>query len=180
MGLLLTSVIVLFLGIIILMFNYPRDDHALLEVSSVSEWKTVGKTIIPSIPKVPESSRRTILLPVAFNDFDPTEVAIPWYVLTSAGHSVVFASPLGSDQGRPSADQLVLDGYLLGILRAKPVARGIYELMQQDPSFNNPIKYDEIVASEYDGLILPGGHGPDSKIYLESELSSIKFTNSGI
>ncbi len=58
----------------------------------------------------------TILLPLPDTDFDVTEVAVPWKVLTRLGHSVVFATENG---GRaPAADPLLLTGVLFGKLGA--------------------------------------------------------------
>jgi putative intracellular protease/amidase len=145
----------------------PRAFHLpLLEVKSTEEWKVSGNVKLPEIVRLPEHQRRKILMPVAFNDFDPTEVAVPWYVLTQAGHTVVFATPNGSE--KPSADPLVLEGYLMGLIRAEPLAREIYDMLCTDQAFLHPIKYADIVPSDYDGMIFPGGHGPLSKEYLES------------
>ena len=49
----------------------------------------------------------SVLMPIPARDFDPSEVAISWRVLTDAGHRVSFATP----DGRPGvADALMLDG----------------------------------------------------------------------
>ena len=34
-----------------------------------------------------------ILIPIPDRDFDPTEVAVSWQMVTRAGHRVVFATP---------------------------------------------------------------------------------------
>ncbi len=34
-----------------------------------------------------------VLVPIPAQDFDPTEVAVSWKVLTDAGHTVGFATP---------------------------------------------------------------------------------------
>ena len=39
-----------------------------------------------------------VLIPIPRRDFDPTEVAISWEVLTYLGHEVVFATPGGDDR----------------------------------------------------------------------------------
>lgn len=36
-----------------------------------------------------------ILIPLPNHDFDPTEAAVPWRMLTKAGHKVSFATPRG-------------------------------------------------------------------------------------
>lgn len=37
----------------------------------------------------------SVLMPLPDRDFDVTEVAVPWKLLTEAGHSVVFATETG-------------------------------------------------------------------------------------
>jgi putative intracellular protease/amidase len=123
---------------------------------------------------------RTVLIPIPRQDFDPTEVAVSWQVLTDAGHRVVFATP----DGRPgAADDLMLSGngfdpwgkvpglnrfFLLGrVLRADNAARTAYARMLTTSAFRKPIRWDEIDL--YDGLLLPGGHrARGMREYLES------------
>lgn len=42
-----------------------------------------------------------VLVPLPDRDFDVTEVAVPWKILTMAGHHVVFATEHGDE---PAAD----------------------------------------------------------------------------
>ena len=49
----------------------------------------------------------TVLMPLPASDFDPTEVAVSWQVLSAAGHDVVFATPSGQP-GR--ADDIMVTG----------------------------------------------------------------------
>lgn len=53
----------------------------------------------------------TVLLPLPDTDFDVTEVAVPWRLLTDAGHTVVFAT---ESETPPAADPLLLTGVLFG------------------------------------------------------------------
>ena len=48
-----------------------------------------------------------VLLPIPLEDFDPTEVAVSWKILTARGHHVQFATQDGSP-GR--GDDIMLDG----------------------------------------------------------------------
>ena len=48
-----------------------------------------------------------ILIPLPQCDFDPTEVAVSWQILASAGHEVIFATPEGAVA---QADPVMLDG----------------------------------------------------------------------
>ena len=48
-----------------------------------------------------------VLIPIPQRDFDPTEVAVSWEVLTRLGHEVVFATPVGETA---AGDELMLTG----------------------------------------------------------------------
>lgn len=110
-----------------------------------------------------------ILVPLPARDYDPSEAAIPWKLLTARGHSFRFATP----DGRPAqADSRMLDGQGLGIwkpvLIAQAKAREAHAAMVQSEAFLKPLRYDDIAADEVDALLLPGGHAPGMKVYLES------------
>jgi protease I len=66
-----------------------------------------------------------------------------------------------------------MTGKGLGIaafMRANAIGRSSYLEMTQCKEFRGPVPYAEIVAGEFDGLLLPGGHAPGMRPYLESEL----------
>jgi protease I len=121
---------------------------------------------------MPETVRMsTVLIPLPIRDFDPTEAGVPWRLLRAQGHRVVFATP----DGRPGeADPKMVTGEGLGILapllKADAVGRGAYLEMTQAAEFQKPISYAEIVAADFDALLLPGGHAPGMRPYLESAL----------
>ena len=48
---------------------------------------------------------KRILIPLPSYGFDPTEVAIPWKLLTQAGFEIVFATPIG-EQASPDSKML--------------------------------------------------------------------------
>ena len=104
-----------------------------------------------------------VLLPLPDRDFDVTEVAVPWKLLTEAGHEVVFATEHGS---APEADPLLLKGVLFGQLGAEPEPKQFYAEML--PAIR-PITWDAVDTS-YDALLLPGGHAPGMRQYLGSAL----------
>src|SRR6476619_2972023 len=60
----------------------------------------------------------SVLSPIPDRDFDPTEVAVSWQVLTRHGHSVVFATESGSPA---TADDIMLTGRGLDIWSAVPL-----------------------------------------------------------
>jgi putative intracellular protease/amidase len=108
-----------------------------------------------------------VLMPLPDSDFDPTETAVPWRVLSRDGHQVVFATEGGG--AAPTADRRLLDG-TLGKLGPDAEPRAWYDEMAQSPAFRAPVAWSAIVADEFDGLILPGGHAPGMRQYLGSSL----------
>jgi len=111
----------------------------------------------------------TILIPIPETDFDPTETGVLWRTLRQKGHRVVFATPNGN-AGR--ADQRMLSGEGLGIfatlMRADENGRSAYREMSQSDEFRRPLRFGDIRAESFDGLVLPGGHAPGMRPYLES------------
>ncbi len=124
-----------------------------------------------------------VLIPLPARDFDPSEAAISWQVLSNAGHSVTFATPGG---GPAAADEMMLSGEgldpwgaipllrklpLIGLLmRANRNARNAYAAMLADHNYARPLRWDAVDASAFDGLLLPGGHRARGMLeYLESE-----------
>jgi putative intracellular protease/amidase len=107
----------------------------------------------------------TVLLPLPDADFDVTEVAVPWKVLTRLGHTVVFAT---QNSGVPAADPRLLTGVLFGKLGAADEPKRWYDEMIIDDGYRHPLRWSEIDAATYDGLILPGGHAPGMRQYLGS------------
>lgn len=125
-----------------------------------------------------------IVIPIPAQDFDPTETAVPWRWLVGEGHQVVFATP----DGRPGkADEIMLSGKGLDVwglvpglrnvvlvgrmVRANREARNAYSAMVRDGAFQNPLRWSEVAAAEFDGLVLPGGHrARGMRDYLESSV----------
>lgn len=109
-----------------------------------------------------------ILMPLPDRDFDVTEVAVPWRLLTDAGHNVVFATEGGTEA--PEADPRLLTGVIFGQLGAAAEPVTFYTQLQSSPAFRAPIAWDAIEPGAFDGLILPGGHAPGMRQYLGSDL----------
>jgi len=123
-----------------------------------------------------------VLIPLPARDFDPSEAAVSWRVLTDAGHHVVFATP----SGQPGeADDLMVTGRGLDpwglipgvrkvtvvgrVLRADAAARQSYAALVADDAFRAPLHWAEARRSDYDALVLPGGHrARGMRGYLES------------
>lgn len=108
-----------------------------------------------------------VLLPLPDHDFDTTEVAVPWKLLTDAGHDVVFATESGGTA--PRCDPLLIDGVLFGKLGAEAEPISFYREMEQVAEYRSPVSWGEIEPRDFDGLVLPGGHAPKMRQYLGSE-----------
>lgn len=126
----------------------------------------------------------SVLIPLPRRDFDPTEVAVSWQVLSAHGHTVIFTTP----DGQPAAaDPIMLSGRgldpwsplpLVGhikimglLLRADARARRAYAAMLQAPAFLRPLRWDALRPDHYDGLLLGGGHwARGMREFLESPL----------
>ena len=124
-----------------------------------------------------------VLLPMPRLDSDPTEVSVSWLVLRQRGHRISFATP----DGKPGqCDPMMIHGcgldpwgFLPGldrirlvglILRANGVARQAHRQMLADAAFMSPTPWSALRATDYDALLLPGGHrARGMREYLESE-----------
>jgi putative intracellular protease/amidase len=109
---------------------------------------------------------KKILIPLPDNDFDTTEVAVPWKLFTQKNYSVVFATENGN---RAYCDPKLLTGVIFGQLGAEKDAIAFYKELEQTEKFHHPIKYSDIIVEQYDLLVLPGGHAQGIKQYLESK-----------
>lgn len=109
---------------------------------------------------------RTVWIPLPDRDFDVTEVAVPWKLLTEAGHRVIFATEAGAT---PAADPLLLTGVVFGALGASKEAVGFYRELEQAPELTTPVKWADVDVTAVDALVLPGGHARGMRQYLGSE-----------
>ena len=110
-------------------------------------------------------------MPLPDRDFDTTEVAVPWKLLTDAGHTVIFATERGGSA--PQTDPLLLTGVVFKMLGAAPEPQRFYNELLNDPRYRLPIAWADIDTTAFDGLILPGGHAKGMRQYLgSSELQS--------
>lgn len=109
---------------------------------------------------------KRVLVPLPDRDFDTTEVAVPWKLLTEAGHQVVFATERAGTV--PACDPRLLTGVLFGKLGAEPEPKAFYDELTRAPEFATTIAWDAIEPSDFDALLLPGGHAPGMRQYLGS------------
>jgi putative intracellular protease/amidase len=107
-----------------------------------------------------------VLMALPDEGFDVTEAAVPWRVLTLAGHEVIFCTETGG--ASPRADPLLLTGVVFGRLGAWPQPCAFYRELERDEAFRDPISWEDLDPQAYDGLLLPGGHAPGVRQYLGS------------
>lgn len=123
---------------------------------------------------------KRVLIPLPDTDFDTTEVAVPWRLLRDAGHEVVFATERAGTV--PSCDPLLLTGVLFGQLGAEPEPKQFYEAMRTSPELRATVAWADLDPNAYDALLLPGGHAPGMRQYLDSPALHAKvvaFVKSG-
>lgn len=125
-----------------------------------------------------------VLIPIPDRDFDPTEVAVSWRVLTRNGHRVVFTT----ESGMPAeADDIMVTGRgldvwskvpLLGsipaiglMLRANKDGRDAYARMVQSAEYQQPVSWSQASLDGIDALLLPGGHrARGMRSYIDSDV----------
>ncbi|OBA64068.1 thiJ/pfpI-family protein [Mycobacterium sp. 1100029.7] len=126
----------------------------------------------------------TVLIPIPDRDFDPTEVAVSWRVLTDNGHQVIFATESGT---AGVADDIMVTGRGLDVwsalpvvgfvpivglaLRANKTGRDAYAAMVRSQEYRHPISWSETSLDDADALLLPGGHrARGMRSYIDSEI----------
>jgi putative intracellular protease/amidase len=105
-------------------------------------------------------------MPLPDRDFDVTEVAVPWRLLTDSGHEVVFATEQAGTVA--AADPRLLTGVIFGQLGATAEPKRWYAEMIRTAAFTGSAGWAELDVADYDGLLLPGGHAPGMRQYLGS------------
>jgi putative intracellular protease/amidase len=113
-----------------------------------------------------ERSAGRVIVPLPDRDFDTTEVAVPWRILTRRGYDVVFATEHGAE---PACDPLLISGVLFGQLGAEREAKTFYKELTTVDAFRKPIRWTDIEPEAFDGMLLPGGHAKGMRQYLEGE-----------
>lgn len=126
----------------------------------------------------------TVLIPIPDRDFDPTEVAVSWRVLTDNGHRVIFAT----ESGVPGvADDIMVTGRGLDIwsalplvgslslvglaLRADKNGRDAYAAMLDSPEYQHPLSWTKATLDGVDAVLLPGGHrARGMRSYIDSDI----------
>ncbi len=107
-------------------------------------------------------------MPLPDRDFDVTEVAVPWRLLTGGGHEVVFATERAGTSA--AADPRLLTGVIFGQLGAEDEPKRWYAEMIRTAAFADSVGWADLNVGDYDGLLLPGGHAPGMRQYLGSPI----------
>jgi putative intracellular protease/amidase len=116
---------------------------------------------------------KKILIPLPDNDFDLTEVAVPWKLFKQKNYEITFAT---ENCTRAHCDPRLITGVIFGQLGAEKDAISFYREMEQSAEFLNPVRYADIKPENFDLLHLPGGHAPGMKQYLENKILQQKVS----
>lgn len=113
----------------------------------------------------------SVLVLLPSHDFDPTKAAVPSLALADAGHQVTFSTPQGQ---QAKGDPIMVTGkglwLLAGVLAADKNGKKAYQRLLSLPSFQHPVPWSSLDASQHDALLLPGGHAKSGmRQYLQSE-----------
>ncbi|MFJ2709549.1 type 1 glutamine amidotransferase domain-containing protein [Pseudomonas sp. NPDC087346] len=109
-----------------------------------------------------------ILILLPSTDYDPTESSVPWQAMRNAGIDACFATP----EGLPAyADpRLVSMGFgpLNPMLMTRKADLHSYAQMIESQAFRQPLAYADVDPTQFDGLLIPGGHAKGMRSLLES------------
>ncbi|MFQ4149849.1 type 1 glutamine amidotransferase domain-containing protein [Arthrobacter sp. LAPM80] len=96
------------------------------------------------------------------------ELVVSHKTLLEAGHTVHIATPGGV---KPTVDQVSLMDDPAG---GKERADGFRDYIASiDAELSAPLVLAEVSAETYDGVVMPGGHGPMTDLYKDADLGSL-------
>jgi protease I len=112
-----------------------------------------------------------VLLPLPAVGYECTEASVPWQVLTSAGHEVVFATPDGKpaqvDRSTSTGEGL---GWLGMLFKAAKPSFAAHAAMVESSAYQAPIRWDAIEVDQFDAVVIPGGHHQEMAPFLASKV----------
>ena len=112
-----------------------------------------------------------VLIPLPDRDFDVTEVAVPWRMLTDAGHEVVFATEEAGTL--PAGDPRLLTGVLFGQLGAEAEPKRFYGGLTTAPEFRTSVGWrdieQQIPLSHYGSLVPQFDYSFRTKTFLDPQ-----------
>ena len=89
--------------------------------------------------------------------------------LVDAGYTVDIASPRGV---KPAADPKSLEVAIVGADKALAFSYYITALYRE---LNHPLELSKIDMTEYDAVIIPGGHAPVEDLYKDKDMGKVLF-----
>ena len=95
------------------------------------------------------------------------EFAHPYRILTDAGHEVVVATPGGVT---PTVDMMSLRPEMVG---GNEAALELEAVIRSAEALRRPLQLSDVRLEDYDGVYLPGGHGPMSDLALDADAGQI-------
>lgn len=129
------------------------------------------KRTLPALddPRLAKVAGKRVLIATSTVDCDPTEVAVVWQQLVRRDVDVSFAMP---DGRVPSCDARMITGDGLGlwkgVLRADARGRAAWDELVVRGGAAKPVDFTALRADAFDAVVLPGGHAPGMRPYLES------------
>lgn len=96
------------------------------------------------------------------------ELVVAHRVLRDAGHTLEFASPGGA---RPTFDEASLTAEMAGGQEKADEFR--HYIASIDDELAAPLVLADVDVSNYDAVVLPGGHGPMADLYRDADLGRL-------
>jgi putative intracellular protease/amidase len=95
------------------------------------------------------------------------EFANPYKLLTDAGHEVVVATPGGVT---PNVDMMSLRPSMVG---GEQEALDLEAVIRDAEVMRRPLQLSDVRLEDYDGVYLPGGHGPMSDLAFDADVGRL-------
>ncbi|WP_329138790.1 type 1 glutamine amidotransferase domain-containing protein [Streptomyces sp. NBC_01476] len=95
------------------------------------------------------------------------EFANPYKMLTDAGHEVVVATPGGVV---PNVDMMSLRPSMAG---GEDAALELEAVIRDAEVMRRPLQLSDVRLEDYDGVYLPGGHGPMADLAFDADVGRL-------
>jgi putative intracellular protease/amidase len=95
------------------------------------------------------------------------EFAMPYKILTEAGHEVVVATPKGAI---PNVDMMSLRPQMAG---GEQGALELERIIRSAEVLRRPLELSNVRLEDYDAVYLPGGHGPMADLAFDADVGRL-------
>lgn len=95
------------------------------------------------------------------------EFAMPYKILTDAGHEVVVATPNGVT---PNVDMMSLRPAMAGGIDG---ALELERIIRSAEVMRRPLRLSDVRLEDYDAVYLPGGHGPMADLAFDADVGRL-------